>query len=139
MIRYKFLTEPTGDQIAQVLLLYEAAGWWDPDPDAAAHLSRLVAGSHCFLTAESGDRIIGMGRAISDGVSDAYIQDVTVGAEFRGRGIGSRIVSELMARLKADGIDWVGLIAERHSHGFYRRLGFRKMIDSVPMLITNET
>jgi spermidine synthase len=138
MITYDFLTDPTGDQIAQLLLLYEVAGWWNPGPGAAAHLLRLVAGSHCFLVAESGSRIIGMGRVISDGISDAYIQDVTVQPEFRGRGIGSRIVSRLLARLHGDGIGWVGLIAERNSHGFYRRLGFSEMTDSVPMLIRNE-
>jgi spermidine synthase len=138
MITYEFLTDPTGEKIAQLLALYEAAGWWAPDPGAAAQLLRLVSGSHCFLTASSGDRILGMGRAISDGVSDAYIQDVTVRPDVRGRGIGSGIVSRLLARLHADGIGWVGLIAERNSHGFYRRLGFSEMADSVPMLIKNE-
>jgi aralkylamine N-acetyltransferase len=138
MITYDFLTDPTGDQIAQLLLLYEVAGWWNPGPGAAAQLLRLVAGSHCFLVAESGSRIIGMGRVISDGISDAYIQDVTVQPEFRGRGIGSGIVSRLLARLHGDGIEWIGLIAERNSHGFYRRLGFSEMADSVPMLIRNE-
>jgi spermidine synthase len=138
MTTYEFLTDPTGDQIAQLLLLYEAAGWWHPGPGAPEHLLRLVDGSHCFLTAARAGSLVGMGRAISDGVSDAYIQDVTVLPEFRGRGIGSAIVSGLLARLRMDGIGWVGLIAERNSHGFYRRLGFSEMTDSLPMILKNE-
>jgi hypothetical protein len=39
-----------------------------------------------------------------------------------------------VARLEADGIDWIGLIAERKTHPFYRPLGFSPMADAVPML-----
>jgi len=48
--------------------------------------------------------------------------------------IGSEIVKALLARLARDGVGWVGLIAERGSHNFYRQFGFKKMLDSVPML-----
>jgi len=52
-----------------------------------------------------------MGRAISDGISDAYIQDVTVLSEFRGQGIGTGIVQEILKQLRDDGLQWIGLIA----------------------------
>jgi hypothetical protein len=47
------------------------------------------------------------------------------------------MVSELVTRLEADGIGWIGLIAERKTHPFYRPLGFSPMADSVPMLKTS--
>jgi len=74
-----------------------------------------------------------MGRAISDGASDAYIQDVTVLAAFRGQGIGARLIALLRDRLVERGIGWIGLVAEPGTEAFYRRLGFEVMAGHVPM------
>jgi spermidine synthase len=137
MTNFYFLTTPTRGQIAQILSLYESAGWWKPGPDAPEEALRLVAGSHCFLVAESKGEIVGMGRAISDRASDAYIQDVTVRPDYRHQGIGSEIVTRIAKRLNADGLSWIGLIAERNSHAFYREIGFSEMPDSIPMLLSN--
>jgi spermidine synthase len=76
-----------------------------------------------------------MGRAISDGVSDAYIQDLTVLADQRNQGIGGMILRALVARLHADGLFWIGLIAEPGSASFYLREGFRERVGWVPMLL----
>lgn len=135
MINFFFLTTPTRDQIAQILSLYESAGWWKPGPDAPDEALRLVAGSHCFLAAESGGEIVGMGRAISDRVSDAYIQDVAVRQDYQHQGIGSQIVTRISERLKTDGLTWIGLIAERKTYPFYREIGFSEMPDAIPMLL----
>ena len=133
MTTFSFLTHPSEVQINQLLQLYETAGWWTPDAEAPAELLQIISGSHCFLVAESKGEIVGMGRAISDGVSDGYIQDVAVRPEVEGRGIGSQIVTRIAKRLKTDGLTWVGLIAERNSHTFYRRIGFSPLPDAVPM------
>lgn len=136
MIDFTFLQTPTQADIAHLIRLYRQAGWWQDEADNAALVAGIVSGSHCFLVARRAKDIIAMGRAISDRISDAYIQDVTVDQDFRGQGIGSRMVAQLVARLEADGIGWIGLIAERKTHPFYRPLGFAPMADSVPMLKT---
>lgn len=136
MIEYTFLETPTRMEIARLTELYRQAGWWTDEKDDPSLISDIVYGSHCFLVARQEETIVAMGRAISDRVSDAYIQDVTVDPLFRGRGIGSRMVTEISARLEADGIGWIGLIAERKTHPFYQPLGFAPMADSVPMLKT---
>lgn len=109
-------------------------GWWTNTPDDPDLVARIIAGSHCFMIVTSGSEIIGMGRAMSDGASDAYIQDVTVKKTCRGQGTGTRIIEKLVERLHQDGLDWIGLIAEKNSYQFYERLGFKKMPNSVPML-----
>jgi len=110
------------------------AEWWTDGVDDRAQISQLIAKSHCFAIATIGERIIGMGRAISDGISDAYIQDITVSESFRRKGIASRIVEELVKKLHEDGLYWIGLIAERGSQEFYLRLGFKPMENATPML-----
>ena len=137
MIDYTFIETPTPIEIVRLTELYRKAGWWTDAAENPSLVAALVAGSHCFLVARQADTIIGMGRAISDRISDAYIQDITVDSAFRGRGIGSRMVTTIVDRLEADGIGWIGLIAERKTHPFYRPLGFSPMADSVPMLKTS--
>lgn len=134
MITFSFLTHITPDQITRVIRLYRQAGWWAEKSDNPELVRRIVTGSHCFLAVSDQEGIIGMGRAISDGVSDAYIQDVTVDNACQGQHIGSTIIQKLIARLEADGLKWIGLIAENGSQNFYEKLGFKKMPNSVPML-----
>lgn len=134
MLTYTFLIKPSSEQIRDITAMYRAEGWWSQEADDPAMVAGIVAGSHCFLLVTDGAETVGMGRALSDGASDAYIQDVTVKKPFRGRGIGSQIIGKLVERLNADGLEWIGLIAERNSHAFYERLGFNPMPNSVPML-----
>jgi len=134
MTQYLFLSEPTERETADIIELYRQAGWWERE-DEEGLVAAIVAGSHCFLIALEGERIIGMGRAISDRASDAYIQDVTVHPSRRGAGIGSQLIRNIVERLRADGIKWIGLIAERNSSPFYLPFGFREMPSSAPMLL----
>lgn len=136
---FSFLTRPSNSQLDDILALYRLAGWWracgNDDRDQAR---RIIEGSHCFLTAtettDQGTRIVAMGRGISDGASDAYVQDVAVSPAYRGRGIATEIIKRIVTRLQNDGIDWIGLVAERNTQNLYEPLGFSPMTDSLPML-----
>lgn len=138
-VRCTFLREPNERQIRQIIELYQAQGWWQTGDDSREHLiSRLIAGSHCFVIATDEKNIVGMGRAISDGISDAYIQDLTVLLDRRRQGIGKLILQTLLERLQTDGIAWIGLVAEPGSDTLYRHAGFREMPASIPMLMINK-
>ncbi|HNU53735.1 MAG TPA: GNAT family N-acetyltransferase [Candidatus Syntrophosphaera sp.] len=125
---------------AEILALYRHPGWWqtDDNPQYLTMVQGIVANSFCFVTARLNGKLVGMGRAISDGCSDAYIQDVVVYSEFRGQGIGGRIVAKLVEFLRAKGIQWIGLISEPGHEDFYERLGFARMQDYTPMLLKME-
>lgn len=75
-----------------------------------------------------------MGRVLSDGISDGYIQDLFVLAGYRKSGIGRMIVSELLAACRGKGLGWIGLIAEPGTEQFYLPLGFRRMKGYIPLL-----
>jgi ribosomal protein S18 acetylase RimI-like enzyme len=98
-------------------------------------IPRMIAGSYCFMVArDSTGRMVGMGRVLSDGVSDAYIQDVVVLKELRGYGVGRELVRRLVAYCSEHGIEWVGLIAEPGTEIFYQSLGFKRLEGFLPML-----
>ena len=129
-LRYEIVTAwPTEDVVA----LYESAGWWRESVAGRDGVAPMIAGSFAFLVVIEGDRAIGMGRAISDAASDAYIQDVVVLPEHRGRGIGAEVIKRLTRHCTDRGLVWIGLVAEPGTTAFYERLGFRAMKDFVPM------
>ena len=135
-IRYEIVANATSVPTEAVVELYRAGGWWEESPAARVIIPQMISGSFCFIVAREPDgRIVGMGRAISDGVSDAYIQDVVVRRELRGRGIGAEIVRRLAARCAEAGLGWIGLIAEPNTQEFYVPLGFAPMVGYQPMLL----
>lgn len=123
-----------------ILALYRQPGWWplDDNPEYLETVKKIISGSFCFVIATQDDRIMGMGRALSDGISDAYIQDVTVSPEFRRKGIGKGIVNTLVTYMQARGLQWIGLISEPGYERFYEGLGFKVMKNYTPFLLTNE-
>lgn len=120
----------------EIVTLYRSAGWWQEGRDDPSEIPDLIRGSLVFVVAvdRASGRAVGMGRAISDGVSDAYIQDLMVLPEYRGRGIGGAILRRVLGACRDRGIGWIGLIAEGGSGDFYRRLGFGVDEGDVPMM-----
>jgi len=123
----------------EIAALYRAGGWWKEEYDPAA-LGSLIQGSFSFAVAvdTKTGKAIGMGRVISDGVSDGYIQDLVVLPDYRKSGIGREIVSALVERCTQSGITWIALIAEPYTEKFYLPLGFRPMEGYVPLIFRGE-
>ena len=117
----------------EVVALYESAGWWREGPAGRAAIPAMIAGSFCFAVAVERGRAVAMGRVISDGVSDGYIQDVVVLPEHRGRGVGREMIALLTRTCVERGLVWIGLVAEPGTTAFYERLGFRELSGYVPM------
>ena len=67
-------------------------------------------------------RQIGFARAVSDGTAFAYLADVYVLAEHRGRGLGVELVREVVDNGPFHAVKW--LLHTRDAHDLYRRLGF---------------
>ena len=137
-IEIKTVKNADNTDIDQLKTLYIDAGWWDEKIDGAdpGLVQKIIDGSFCFMAATLNGRIVGMGRSISDGVSDAYIQDVAVLNEFRGRGFGILIMDEIVKFLKSRNIGWIGLISESRSVSFYDKYGFSRMENCVPFIYT---
>ncbi|MFH2093627.1 MAG: GNAT family N-acetyltransferase [Pseudomonadota bacterium] len=123
-------TAPENDLIQ----LYQQAGWLEPSSDGQTVFSQnIVKKSAVFAGAFDGEKMIGMGRALSDLISDAYIQDVTVLTPYRGRGIGGKIIQLLVKKLQENGVDWIGLVGEPGTLSFYEKLGFGQLEGYLPL------
>lgn len=109
--------------LESLLPLYIEAGWIE-DANDTAWIMKSAKGCFSFFGAFVGERIIGMAKALSDGVSSAYIHEVTVLQEFRGKKIGQRIVEAVIADLESNGIDWIRLVCDTHLVKFYSEIDF---------------
>ena len=67
-------------------------------------------------------RQVGFCRAVSDGASLAYLADVYVLPEHRGRGLGVELVREMIDNGPYAARRW--LLHTRDAHRLYRRFGF---------------
>lgn len=106
-----------------VLALYAAVGWtnYTQRPEM---LRRAFAGSLCTLCAYDGGRIAGIVRAVGDGASVLCVQDLLVLPEYQRRGLGGRLLRELLARYP-DVYQTVLLTDDTPEHAaFYEHAGF---------------
>ena len=81
----------------EVLALYKSVGWsmYTRDP---ARLERALTLSLMVLGAYEGKQLVGLIRAVGDGETILFIQDLLVLPEYQRRGIGKQLIEALLAR-----------------------------------------
>jgi GNAT superfamily N-acetyltransferase len=120
---YTITTDPAAVDHEAVYTAIVVSYWaeWIP-PDL---LRRAIEGSLPF-SLFAGDRQIGFARAITDRATFAYLADVYVLEEFRGRGLGRWLVETVMAHPELQGLRRFMLVT-RDAQGLYERVGFRAL------------
>jgi ribosomal protein S18 acetylase RimI-like enzyme len=88
-------------------------------------IKKVFEASNVITIATCNERIVGFGRAISDGVFNAAIYDVVVHRDFQNLGIAKKIMNNLLDNLKH--ISCVHLISTTGNEEFYRKVGLKKL------------
>ncbi|KAF1299311.1 GNAT family acetyltransferase [Enterococcus sp. JM4C] len=93
MITYKL--EQNIDR-EQVMALYDSVGWiaYTQEPE---RLSLAIEQSLTVISAWQGNQLIGLIRAVGDGQTILYIQDLLVMPEFQNQKIGTALMNQLLA------------------------------------------
>jgi ribosomal protein S18 acetylase RimI-like enzyme len=84
----------------------------------------LIDGSARVVGLYSDGRLIGFTRTVTDGHVHAYLADVYVLEEHRGRGLGEELVRFSIEESPFAGCRWILHTAD--AHGLYRKFGFRE-------------
>jgi GNAT superfamily N-acetyltransferase len=64
-------------------------------------ITAMMAGTYLHVSAWYGDELVAFGRALSDGVYRAILEDIIVDEQYRGRAIGTKMLHLLLAELRA--------------------------------------
>jgi GNAT superfamily N-acetyltransferase len=102
--------------------LYQAAPLGNKQPDG---LKLVFSNSMFKCFAYDNARLVGVGRAMADGLDCSYICDVAVHPSHQGTGLGKEIVSRLVDLSK--GHRKIILYAVAGKEPFYKKFGFRRM------------
>ena len=102
--------------------LYKIAPLGDKKPN---DLKTVFSNSmfKCFVYSDK--TLIGVGRALADGMDCSYICDVAIHPEYQGKGIGKDIVNKLIELSK--GHNKIILYSIPGKEQFYSKLGFDTM------------
>lgn len=124
------------DQLADLLAeLFTLENDFRPDREKQLRGLRLILDSPAlgklFVLRDCGS-VAGMANLLftvstAEGCRVAVLEDVIIRGEYRGNGLGRRLVEHVLAWAEANGIARITLLADRDNEaalGFYRRLGF---------------
>jgi len=98
-------------------------------------VERTIAGSTRVLGLYSGRQQVGFARAVSDGVTVAYLADVYVLPTHRGLGLGLELVREMVEGGEVDpssNVRW--LLHTADAQGLYAKLGFAEGQATYPLM-----
>ena len=84
--------------------------------------------SYCHITVYEKDELIGYIDCVSNGVTDAYIQDLMVHPNYQGKGIGTELMNQMIAYLKEKHIYMISVVYEENLKLFYEKFGFYQML-----------
>jgi GNAT superfamily N-acetyltransferase len=113
-------TDPSALDMEAVFGFLAQAKWWTELTRES--LERALRHSLCFSLKE-GDRQIGFARVITDFVTYAYLCDVYIVEERRGRGLGSWLIHSALEHPDLKKLKRVALITH-DAQGFYLGLDF---------------
>jgi GNAT superfamily N-acetyltransferase len=114
--------DPARVDVAEVHRFLSEDSYWAKGRPRATVERLLVEATRVVGLYGRDGRQLGFARAVSDGVAFAYLADVYVHPDVRGRGLGVELVREIVERGPLAGVKW--LLHTEDAHGVYERLGF---------------
>ena len=106
----------------KIIKLYQANKWSSAEkPDL---LYKALMNSDSLITAWDGNKLVGLGNAISDGYLVVYYPHLLVHPDYQGKGIGRMIVDRFQK--KYGNFHQQMLTADGRAIDFYRKCGFEK-------------
>ena len=100
------------------------SAYWSPGVPREV-TERSIAGSLCFGVYAPGGEQAGFARAVTDGITFAWIADLFVLEEHRGRGLGVWLVETILAHPSLRDVRTT-VLATADAHGLYDRFGFAR-------------
>ncbi len=131
----RFCSRKSEIDFTQLKSLFELSAFWAADR-SFEDWKIAIENSVPTITVWDGDRLIGFSRATSDGVFRATIWDVVIHPEYRGVGLGRKMVETLLSHPQMNRVERVYLMTT-HQQRFYERIGFEEN-QTTTMVLQNQ-
>ncbi|MUL37617.1 GNAT family N-acetyltransferase [Gloeocapsopsis dulcis] len=115
--------------------LFQVAAFWAQDR-SLEDLSIAISNSKPVISVWDGEKLIGFARATSDGVYRATIWDVVIHPDYRGAGLGRKLVESVLSHPHMNRVERVYLMTT-HQQSFYEQIGF-ECNSSTTMVLCNQ-
>lgn len=103
---------------------FMARSYWAKDRSRELQ-QRAIEHSLCFGVYDEA-RQVGFARVVTDYATFAWLADVFIAEEYRGRGLGKWLVEVILSHPDVQTVPrW--FLATRDAHGLYRQFGFRAL------------
>ncbi len=120
------IKEYTNYRADEIVKLYASVGWtaYTKDPET---LKNGFAHSLLVLAAYEDDALLGIVRAVGDGYTIVFIQDLLVSPEHQQKGVGSALLTAVLERFPH--VRQIELVTDdtERTVAFYRSMGFRAL------------
>lgn len=104
--------------------LRESVGWNRMEDE---YSNPLMMSFYHIAVYEDG-KLVGYIDSVSNGVTDAYIQDLMVHPDYQGKGLGTELMNQMITYLKENRIYIISVVFEESLKPFYNRFGFSSML-----------
>lgn len=122
--------------IQQLQDLFKLAAFWAQNR-SLEDLEIAIANSDPVISIWDNDRLIGFTRATSDCVFRATIWDVVIHPDYRGQGLGRKLIETLLDHPRIRRVERVYLMTT-YQQEFYLKLGFEFPNPSTSMVLYNQ-
>ncbi|MBW4647276.1 MAG: GNAT family N-acetyltransferase [Kastovskya adunca ATA6-11-RM4] len=116
----------------QLQVLFQLGAFWAKDR-TVEDLGIAIANSEPVISVWNKEQLIGFARATSDGIYRATIWDVVIHPDFRGAGLGQKLVEIVLSHPRMNRVERVYLTTT-HQQSFYERIGFESNTSTTMVL-----
>ncbi|OKH26031.1 GNAT family N-acetyltransferase [Hydrococcus rivularis NIES-593] len=120
----RFCAQRSAIDLYQLQELFNLAAFWARERKIE-DLEIAINNSNPVVTVWDANRIIGFARATSDGIYRATVWDVVIHPDYRGLGLGRKLVETVLSHPLLNRVEKVYLMTT-HQQSFYERIGFQE-------------
>lgn len=121
--------------LIQLQALFKLGAFWAKER-TVEDLNIAIENSDPVISVWDNQKLIGFARANSDGIYRAAIWDVVIHPDYRGAGLGRKLVETVLSHPRMSRVERVYLTTT-HRQSFYERIGF-EVNSSTTMVLYNQ-
>lgn len=131
----RFCDQRSQVDLHQLRSLFQIAAFWARDRKLE-DLEIAIANSDPVISVWNDSDLVGFARATSDGIYRATIWDVVIHPDYRGAGLGRKLVQTVLSHPKLYRVERIYLMTTQQK-SFYERIGF-ELNGSTTMVLHNQ-